>query len=116
MDPGNLHPSVRFGLEGALLTALAEQRGESLVGILGAPHENRMTAQQGHGSQRGTREVLVNGLLDCAGGPQEAAAEAVRLVRWGHKALKIKVCTDRTRSSASRTYMPRAGIVWVCLR
>jgi len=92
VDPGNLHPSVRFGLEGALLTVLAEQRGESMAGVLGPPCQNAGGASQGHGSCHGAT-VHVNGLLDCSGGPQQAAAEAARLVRQGFKALKVKVCS-----------------------
>jgi len=91
VDPGNLYPSVRFGLEGALLTALAEQRDESMAGVLGPPCENAGRATQGSSLHSGAG-VQVNGLLECSGGPQEAAADAARLVRQGFKTLKIKVC------------------------
>ena len=91
VDPRGLHPSVRFGLEGALLSALAEHRGGSLAAVLGPPCLDVGKHSQGH-DFHGDAAVHVNGLLDCSDGPREVAADAARLVHTGFKALKIKVC------------------------
>eukprot|EP00887_Chlorella_sp_A99_P005642 scaffold1.g5642.t1 len=81
--PGSLLPSVRSGLEAAVLAALAAHRGVPLERLLlasGAPEAPAPTA------------VTVNGLLDCQGTPEESAAEAAALVaRHGYTALKLKV-------------------------
>ena len=88
VDPSHLHPSVRFGLEGALLMALAEHRGESLSRVLGADICAGDCAGSG---SRGRSVVHVNGLLDGIGSPKEVAAEAARLAGQGYKTLKMKV-------------------------
>ena len=108
VDPSNLHPSVRFGLEGALLTAFAEQRGESLACGLGSSCGGSAMAQHGHGTPGGSL-VQVNGLLDCSGGPQAAAAEAAELVRRGYRALKIKVRPSRSGLPATLSKCVGAG-------
>ena len=88
VDPRHLHPSVRFGLEGALLTALAAQRGESLSFVLG--NGGGHTERDGSGSCEHA-VVHVNALLDSSGSAREVAAEAARLAGQGFTALKIKV-------------------------
>ena len=102
-DPGRLHSSVRFGLESALLGALAEDRGMSLSGLLstsssfgedvrGAEAVQEPGAPSPVASQR---LVAVNGLISGASGPggmDGAVAEAVRLVQEeGCLCLKVKV-------------------------
>ena len=70
----NLHPSVRTGVEGAVLTLLADRAGKDLPRLLA----NSPTAR-----------VRINGLLD--GEPAVVLESAARLARDGYTALKIKV-------------------------
>lgn len=98
VDQGNLFPSVRCCLEGALLSALANAKGVSMAEVLlGKPLEECRSQGSGvsvHTPERGVGwlgSVEVNGLLECQGSPAECAAEAVRLVSAGFKKLKIKV-------------------------
>ena len=79
---GSTLPSVRCGLEGALLSALADARRLPLHALLaGCPLRS-------DGSPTGT---AVNALLHCQGSPVERAEEAKHLVCQGYKTLKIKV-------------------------
>jgi len=84
----NLHPSVRTGVEGAVLTLLADRAGKDLPHLL----TNNPAAR-----------VRINGLLD---GDAAAVLEgAARLKKNGYTALKIKVgrrdATDETRFVAA---------------
>jgi o-succinylbenzoate synthase len=69
-----LFPSVRSGIEGAVLTLLADRAGIDLPHLLAA---------------RPAARVPVNGLLD--GDPAIVLEDAVRLAAVGFTALKIKV-------------------------
>lgn len=96
--PSALHPSVRCGLEGALLTALAAARGQTLAGLLtggAAPVDQSSLGRERHlDFERGApaeAAVAVNGLLDCAGAPEDCAAEAAALAERGFSAVKMKV-------------------------
>ena len=87
VDPANLYPSVRCGLEGAVLTALADLQGRSLASLL--------SFAQSPGSHQGApsqHHVLVNALLDCGGSVEDCVAEAAQLVAHGYSAIKVKVC------------------------
>jgi len=121
-DPERLCPSVRWGLETALLSALAEERGTSLaslladsssfgeggvsesVGVAGSVEERLLPdAPAGEVSPR---PVLVNGLVQGASGPggvDGAVAEAVRLVREdGCRCLKVKVARRCAREGGQQ--------------
>jgi O-succinylbenzoate synthase len=69
-----LHPSVRTGVEGAVLTLLADRAGTDLAHLLAAAPAAR---------------VRINGLLD--GNMAATLGAAVRLADLGYSALKIKV-------------------------
>jgi hypothetical protein len=92
VDSSHLHPSVRFGLEGALLMAIAEHRAELLSRVLGA---GCCEGERDGSDSDGRIGVSINGLLDGSGSRREVAAEAARLAGQGHKTLKMKV---RSRS------------------
>ena len=80
LAPASLLPSVRCGLEAALLSALAQHQGTCLAQLLAGPSAILAPA------------AGVNGLLDCQGTPEEAAAEAAALLRrQPYAALKVKV-------------------------
>jgi isochorismate synthase/2-succinyl-5-enolpyruvyl-6-hydroxy-3-cyclohexene-1-carboxylate synthase/2-succinyl-6-hydroxy-2,4-cyclohexadiene-1-carboxylate synthase/O-succinylbenzoate synthase len=82
LDAPALLPSVRAGLEFALLSALAEVSGVSLARLLataaGAPADAALAPPS------------VCALLDSVGPPEEAAAEAAALVAAGARAVKLK--------------------------
>jgi isochorismate synthase/2-succinyl-5-enolpyruvyl-6-hydroxy-3-cyclohexene-1-carboxylate synthase/2-succinyl-6-hydroxy-2,4-cyclohexadiene-1-carboxylate synthase/O-succinylbenzoate synthase len=87
--PESLLPSVRCGLEAALLSALAQHQGLSLAQLLAG--SVALTAGQPAGQQP-RPAVSLNGLLDCQGSPAEAAAEAAQLLnKHPYSTLKIKV-------------------------
>ena len=101
MHPSGIHPSVRCGLEGALLTALSAARGQSLASLLSAAapdmpsrrpdSHSGLKADTPGGSGVVFSGVEVNGLLACAGPPQECAAEAAAMAARGFRTLKMKV-------------------------
>eukprot|EP00850_Spirogloea_muscicola_P023297 SM000345S12838 [mRNA] locus=s345:73550:85963:+ [translate_table: standard] len=84
----DLYPSVRCGLEMAVLTTLAGLHGRRLSSLL--------MGEQGGQSRGGEGEALEDGVRVCAlvsseGTPAEVAAEAAALVRRGFCTLKLKV-------------------------
>ena len=90
-----LHPSVRCGLEVAVLSALAALRGVPLSQLLataaGSAASEALAAAAADGAARGGA-TAINGLLDCQGSPEQAAADAAALVRQhGFTCLKLKV-------------------------
>ena len=108
IHPGNVYPSVRCGLEGALLSALAQAHGVPFSSLLqggqaGAPKAAAKSCLQ-------AEAVLVNGLLECQGSIEACIAEAHNLVAQGYTALKLKAgcdpdcrqrCLSCSRESAS---------------
>lgn len=97
LDPASLQPSVRAGLEGAVLTALADAQGVTLHALL-------MSAVGRHNQISGAMpsSILVNGLLECNGSMEECVREACQLVAQGYAALKLKVrLSPRTWSTSS---------------
>ena len=96
--PEQLHPSVRFGIESAVLGALAAEQGVPLAQLLQSNSNLGVDAASSSAATalpEGGQRVLVNGLVagvSGAGGVEGAVAEAVRLVREeGCSCLKIKV-------------------------
>lgn len=87
VDPCALYPSVRCGLEAALLTTLAHSRGQSLAEVLGRECAGQALPPV---SQPGAA-IAVNGLLGGEGSPAEVAAQAVILAQRGFTTIKIKV-------------------------
>lgn len=93
-----LLPSVRSGLEFAVLNLVAATRGVSLCTLLqGAP----MSTVAGcggmatlAGGEQTPSSVRINGLLAHHATPEEAAAAAVKLVDAGFDTIKIKVARE----------------------
>ena len=110
LDPDNLYPSVRCGLEGALLTALAQAHSMPLASLLqgqqAAPH---------HASAADLAQpdeaVLVNGLLDCGSDVEACTQEALHMVAQGYTALKIKVYTPLNGC----TYSDHGRVQCICV-
>ncbi|CAH2066254.1 unnamed protein product [Thlaspi arvense] len=76
-------PSVRCGLEMALLNAMAVRHDSSLLGILHCQKEENGSAQP--------HSVQICALLDSEGTPSEVAYVARKLVEEGFSAIKLKV-------------------------
>jgi O-succinylbenzoate synthase len=74
LAPHGLHPSVRFGVEGAVLALVAAARGTDLPRLLG---------------REPATHVRINGLLE--GDPETVLQEASHLRFAGYGALKLKV-------------------------
>jgi o-succinylbenzoate synthase len=88
-----LHPSVRTGVEGAVLTLLADREGRDLPHLLAtAP----------------AASVRVNGLLD--GEPAAVLERAAHLARSGYGALKLKVGRRDRGSEAALVAAVRAAV------
>ncbi|XP_022776661.1 protein PHYLLO, chloroplastic isoform X3 [Durio zibethinus] len=81
----SLFPSVRCGLEMAILNAIAVSQGSSLLNIL-HPHREREKEK----SER-LSSIRICALIDSSGTPEEVACIAVGLVEEGFTAIKIKV-------------------------
>ncbi|CAA7053570.1 unnamed protein product [Microthlaspi erraticum] len=79
----SIFPSVRCGLEMALLSAMAVRHDSSLFGILRSQKEENGSAQP--------HSVQICALLDSEGTPSEVAYVARKLVEEGFSAIKLKV-------------------------
>ncbi|CAM6124850.1 unnamed protein product [Calypogeia fissa] len=94
IQESTLFPSVRTGIEMAVLGALAASQGCSLSELLSGitkssyPGESLVESlsSNAHGS------VRVCGLLDSDGSPEDTADAAVELVNEGFCTLKLKAC------------------------
>ncbi|XP_049363348.1 protein PHYLLO, chloroplastic isoform X2 [Solanum verrucosum] len=82
IQPNSIFPSVRFGLEMAVLNAIAAGEGSSLLNVLCIHREE---------SIENSLDVKVCALLESNGGPSEMALVATTLVREGFTAIKLKV-------------------------
>ena len=84
VQPDSLFPSVRCGLEMAILNAIAASKSSSLIDIF--------HPRTGELHTKGTA-VKICGLIDSIGGPTDMASAASALVEEGFAAIKIKVTT-----------------------
>ncbi|CAI0431018.1 unnamed protein product [Linum tenue] len=80
----SIYPSVRCGLEMAILNAMAARTGLSLLDIL-QPHK---ATEEMHGM---SKHVNLCALIDSNGTPHEVANIAASLVAEGFTAIKLKV-------------------------
>ncbi|XWS69567.1 hypothetical protein CRYUN_Cryun04dG0190100 [Craigia yunnanensis] len=81
----SLFPSVRCGLEMAILNAIAVSQGSSLLNIL-----HPLGEKEEENSER-LSSVRICALIDSSGTPEEVARIAIDLVEEGFTAIKIKV-------------------------
>ncbi|KDP31426.1 hypothetical protein JCGZ_11802 [Jatropha curcas] len=79
----SIFPSVRCGLEMAILNAIAERQGSSLLNMIQPQREEEKTNEKSR--------VKICGLIDSNGTPAEVAHIAYSLVEEGFSALKLKV-------------------------
>ncbi|XP_023512020.1 protein PHYLLO, chloroplastic isoform X3 [Cucurbita pepo subsp. pepo] len=84
IPPRSIYPSVRCGLEMAVLNAIAGRKGCSLLDVL----QHRLVEEDDLSS---SSKVKICGLLDSGGTPSEVARVAKTLVEEGFPAIKLKV-------------------------
>jgi hypothetical protein len=82
IQPSSLFPSVRCGLEMAILNVIAARQSSSLLNIL--------QPQMEEGDERSSK-VKICALIDSNGTPSEVAYAATTLVEEGFTAIKLKV-------------------------
>ncbi|GAB2248413.1 hypothetical protein Droror1_Dr00008295 [Drosera rotundifolia] len=87
VPPSSIMPSVRCGLEMAILNAFASRQSSSLLSVLHAPKDKVASC-----SHSGTR---ICALLDGEGAPVDVANAAYDLVHEGFCSLKLKVARRR---------------------
>ncbi|KAL9680073.1 hypothetical protein QQ045_017948 [Rhodiola kirilowii] len=85
LPPHSIFPSVRCGLEMAILNALAAKSDSSLFELLYPRKETRKD------SYEGSLSIKVCGLIDSVGSPTRIAHAAHLLVEEGFSAIKLKV-------------------------
>ncbi|XAR65339.1 2-succinyl-5-enolpyruvyl-6-hydroxy-3-cyclohexene-1-carboxylic-acid synthase [Bertholletia excelsa] len=83
--PGSIFPSVRCGLEMAILNAIAAWKGSSLFNIF-----HCKSAKEEDLSER-SLNVRICALIDSNGSPKDVADIAATLVAEGFAAIKLKV-------------------------
>lgn len=83
LQPRSIYPSVRCGLEMAVLNAIAGRKGCSLLDVL----QHRLVEEDDLSS---SSKVKICGLLDSGGTPSEVARVAKTLVEEGFPAIKLK--------------------------
>lgn len=83
MQPCTLFPSVRCGLEMAILNAIANRKGSNLLGILHPQIVGDIF--------KSSSTVQICALVDSSGTPTQVADAIATLVEEGFTAVKIKV-------------------------
>lgn len=83
IQPSSIYPSVRCGLEMAVLNAIAGRKGCSLLDVL----QHRLDEEK---NLTTSSKVQICGLLDSGGTPSEVARVAKTLVEEGFPAIKLK--------------------------
>lgn len=84
VQPLSVFPSVRCGLEMAILNALAARQGLDLLSLLHVPNDEEALPEA-------SSKVKICGLVDSDGTPTEVADTVATLVREGFSAIKLKV-------------------------
>lgn len=84
MQPSSIFPSVRCGLEMAILNAIADSKGSNLLDIL-HPSTNE------NNKYERSSEIQICALVDSNQSPAEVAKVAAALVKEGFSAIKLKV-------------------------
>ncbi|XP_071735709.1 protein PHYLLO, chloroplastic isoform X2 [Rutidosis leptorrhynchoides] len=84
IPPDSLHPSVRCGLEMAILNASAAAVGSTMLNMLNLSVPKEESAQT-------SLKVRICALIDCDGTPAQVAYLASTLVEEGFTAIKLKV-------------------------
>ncbi|RDX71618.1 Protein PHYLLO, chloroplastic, partial [Mucuna pruriens] len=82
--PSSIFPSVRCGLEMAILNAIADAKGSNMLNILHPPINENNECER-------SLNVQICALIDSNGSPTEVANVAAKLIEEGFSAIKLKV-------------------------
>ncbi|KAK7360718.1 hypothetical protein VNO77_02727 [Canavalia gladiata] len=82
--PSSIFPSVRCGLEMAILNAIADAKGSNMLNILHPPTNENSKCER-------SLDVQICALVNSNGSPTEVANVAATLVMEGFSAIKLKV-------------------------
>ncbi|PIA57589.1 hypothetical protein AQUCO_00600361v1 [Aquilegia coerulea] len=92
VPPHSIFPSVRCGLEMAILNALSARQGCSLANLLYSECSPSNTqSNQGKTILKKSSSLQICALVDSKGNPKEVAEIADKLVKEGFTTIKIKV-------------------------
>ncbi|ONK69405.1 uncharacterized protein A4U43_C05F22510 [Asparagus officinalis] len=93
IPPQSVFPSVRCGLEMALLNALAVRHASSLSGLITGCGCSSQYTKAGNDdiSVRSSEGIAICALVDCNGSPKEVAHLVSQLVDEGFTTIKLKV-------------------------
>ncbi|PON74619.1 Menaquinone biosynthesis protein MenD [Parasponia andersonii] len=94
IPPSSLFPSVRCGLEMAILNALAARQGYDLLSLLHVQKDEVIAKE--------SSKVQICGLVDSNGTPTEVADIVAKLVEEGFAAIKLKVARRRSPTQDAR--------------
>ncbi|PON76783.1 Enolase N-terminal domain-like [Trema orientale] len=94
IPPSSLFPSVRCGLEMAILNALAARQGYDLLSLLHVQKDEVIAKE--------SSKVQICGLVDSNGTPTEVADIVAKLVQEGFAAIKLKVARRRSPTQDAR--------------
>ena len=102
MRPEQLFPSVRFGLEAALLAALADARGQPMGQLLAPALATAVPggAAPPHVPTRRVAAVRTSALLPAVSSPEEAVTALDAALAKGYDAFKLKVGRGEGKSAA----------------
>lgn len=102
IPPSSIFPSVRCGMEMAILNALAKRQGSSSSGFLESQNSLLCTQKIADKSICKEAGIPICALVDCHGTPNEVAHVVSRLFHEGFTTVKIKVARreDPTEDAA----------------
>ncbi|KAG1327479.1 hypothetical protein COCNU_01G014130 [Cocos nucifera] len=90
-QPSSIFPSVRNGMEMAILNALAARAGSSLLELVTGCRSSTQDSQSLTDIMKGSARIQISALVDCNGTPTQVAHVVSRLVDEGFTTIKLKV-------------------------
>jgi isochorismate synthase / 2-succinyl-5-enolpyruvyl-6-hydroxy-3-cyclohexene-1-carboxylate synthase / 2-succinyl-6-hydroxy-2,4-cyclohexadiene-1-carboxylate synthase / o-succinylbenzoate synthase len=90
-QPSSIFPSVKCGLEMAILNLLASQRKCSLFKVLSGCDLFCRDENVVEYNQNSSASIQICALVDCNGSPMEVALGVAKLVAEGFTTFKLKV-------------------------
>ncbi|WVZ74855.1 hypothetical protein U9M48_022979 [Paspalum notatum var. saurae] len=91
IPPSSVFPSVKCGLEMAILNLLASQRKCSMFEVLAGSNPLVRDGNVVEYNQNGSASIQICALVDCNGSPMEVALAVAKLVTEGFTTFKLKV-------------------------
>ncbi|KAJ1279712.1 hypothetical protein BS78_04G176000 [Paspalum vaginatum] len=91
IPPSSVFPSVKCGLEMAILNLLASQRKCSMFEVLAGCNPLVQDGNVVGYNQNGSASIQICALVDCNGSPMEVALAVAKLVTEGFTTFKLKV-------------------------